>query len=169
MILEEETFEAFGYWPSALTHGSNKPIKAACDDCGKVRKTSKDQYRDLTPSCVQKGNTNALGYTFTEEQSATLSAAMKGKNYKGGKKAADARTHAKRRRQLGYTLLMPLADGEVGHHVTNKYVIGVPVKVHRSFSGHSRKKHRALVLQWLKVNDKGKYKIAIKFIKLRVD
>lgn len=65
---------------------------------------------------------------------------------------------AKRRRQLDYTLIMSLKNGEQGHHVTNEYVIGVPAKVHQSFSGSTRRKHRTLVLQWLKVNDKKKYK-----------
>jgi hypothetical protein len=67
---------------------------------------------------------------------------------------------AKRKRQLGYTLLMPLAEGEVGHHVTNEFVIGVPADAHNNIGGR-REKHRALVLQWLKANDKKKYKMVL--------
>lgn len=55
MILEEETFEAFGYRPSALSHGSAKPVLAACDLCGNVRKMPKCRYRALCMSCVQRG------------------------------------------------------------------------------------------------------------------
>jgi hypothetical protein len=76
--------------------------------------------------------------------------------FKGGKKLRNARKNAKRRRELGYTLLMPLAEGDEGHHVTNEYVIGIPAEVHSSIGG-SRKKHRTRVLQWLKDNDKKKY------------
>lgn len=72
-----------------------------------------------------------------------------------------AKTKAKRKRDLGYMLLMPIKECEVGHHVTNEYVIGIPEEVHRLLSGHKRRKHRTLVLQWLKVNDKKKYKIVL--------
>jgi len=37
MILEEETFETFGHYPSELPLGSRKHIYTACDNCGKVR------------------------------------------------------------------------------------------------------------------------------------
>jgi hypothetical protein len=84
-------------------------------------------------------------------------------NYKGGKKIVLNRAAAKRKRDLGYTLLMPLKDGEAGHHVTNEYVIGVPAGVHNGIGG-SRRKHRTRVLQWLKANDKKKYKIVLCFL-----
>jgi hypothetical protein len=58
---------------------------------------------------------------------------------------------------------MPLAEGEVGHHVTNEYVIGIPADVHNSIGGR-RKKHRMLVLQWLKANDKKKYKLVLSML-----
>jgi hypothetical protein len=108
-----------------------------------------------------KGKHYARGCTFshTKEFKRKLSVRMKGANhwnFKGGLKLANAR-HTSRRRELGYTLLMPLTDGEVGHHITDKYVIGIPKEIHQSFGGRSRKKHRTLVLQWLKANDKKKY------------
>jgi hypothetical protein len=186
MILEEETFEAFGYYPKDLKSQSNKHILAACDDCGKVRLTTKNGYRSLCPSCAMKGNmrnsgntatdktkaklsaalkgnTNCLGNTATDKTKALMSIAQKGnKNaFRGGKKVVNARKRAKRKRDLGYTLLMPFKKGEDGHHVTNEYVIGVPTEVHRSFNYNSRKKHRTRVLQWLKDNDKKKYKIVL--------
>jgi hypothetical protein len=84
----------------------------------------------------------------------------KNPNYKGGILLAWKRAHAKRKHQLGYKLLMPLAEGEVGHHVTDEYVIGVPADIHNSIGGR-RKKHRTKVLQWLKANDKRKYKMVL--------
>lgn len=200
MILEQETFEAFGYYPSDLTHGSDKYIIATCELCGKFRIIDNNMYRTFCNSCSQrlgrkqkgnihalghkhteetkalisaasKGNTNLLGYTYSDKQRKAMSAAKKGTylgednwNYKDGKKASWARNHAKRKQQLGYTLLMPLKDGEVGHHVTDEFVIGIPADVHNSIGG-KRRKHRTKVLQWLKVNDKKKYEIVLNILK----
>ena len=58
MILEQETFDAFGYYPSALKPQSDKCILAVCDDCGKARVTSKHHYHILCNSCSQKGRTS---------------------------------------------------------------------------------------------------------------
>lgn len=77
---------------------------------------------------------------------------------KGGKKVAQARSAAKRKQLLSYTLLLPLREGEVGHHVTNEYVIGIPKDVHEKRCGGGREKHRTKVLLWLKDNDIKKYK-----------
>ena len=55
MILEQETFREFGYYPDELKPQSNKKILAACDDCGKVRAIKKSCYRSLCASCVKKG------------------------------------------------------------------------------------------------------------------
>jgi hypothetical protein len=65
------------------------------------------------------------------------------------------------RRNLGNNELLTLKEGEDAHHITNADVIGVPNQIHQQLSGHSRKRHRTLVLQWLKINDKRKYKIAL--------
>lgn len=51
MILEEETFKKFGYYPKILKHQSNKKILAVCNKCGKIRVTSKNIYHDLCVSC----------------------------------------------------------------------------------------------------------------------
>lgn len=48
MILEEETFKKFGYYPSDLLPKSGKPILAKCDKCGRVRVLRKDAY---SPRC----------------------------------------------------------------------------------------------------------------------
>lgn len=61
MILEEETFSEFGYYPGNLTNGSHKAILAKCDECGKIRKTSKNAYRELCRSCGH------LGFMHSEE------------------------------------------------------------------------------------------------------
>lgn len=49
MILEKLTFKRFGYYPSELPPKSGKKILAACDDCGKVRITTKQHY---APRCL---------------------------------------------------------------------------------------------------------------------
>lgn len=54
-ILENETFNKFGYYPSKLKTRSSKRILAKCIECGKVREISKSYYRDLCGSCMQKG------------------------------------------------------------------------------------------------------------------
>lgn len=55
MILEEETYRKFGYYPRELLPHSGKKILATCDDCGKVRILFKYAYRALCPSCSCKG------------------------------------------------------------------------------------------------------------------
>jgi len=55
MILEEETYKKFGYYPSELTPGADKRIMVACDDCGKIREIRKRSYRALCRFCVMKG------------------------------------------------------------------------------------------------------------------
>jgi hypothetical protein len=183
MILEEETFEAFGYYPSKLTYGSNKRMLVACDDCGEIRETSKHAYHALCKSCALKGkipwnlgiratkeskalmsvaHTGKKRKAFTEEAKANMGTAQKGKfgenarAWNGGRKVSRARSRAKRR-ELGHTLIYPVEEGEHGHHFTDEYVGGIPEDVHNSIGGR-RKKHRTRVLQWLKANDKRKYK-----------
>lgn len=55
MILEDATFEKFGYFPSGLKPQSGKRILMACDKCGKVRIAKKSHYHALCKSCAQKG------------------------------------------------------------------------------------------------------------------
>ena len=57
MILEDATFDAYGYYPSDLSHGSGKRILATCDECGKIRAIRKRDYRALCMSCSRKGGT----------------------------------------------------------------------------------------------------------------
>ena len=51
MILEQETFETFGYHPSDLKSKSSKKILAACNDCGKLRISRKCDYVPLCRNC----------------------------------------------------------------------------------------------------------------------
>jgi hypothetical protein len=53
MILEEATFEAFGYEVWELTHRSNKPLLAACELCGEFRITTKNAYHSFCKSCAK--------------------------------------------------------------------------------------------------------------------
>lgn len=55
VILEEETFKEFKYYPRDLKTKSNKQIFAKCDKCGKIRITSKNGYCELCFLCAQKG------------------------------------------------------------------------------------------------------------------
>ena len=269
MILEEATYEAFGYYTSNTKPNSQKPIIAACELCGAFRIITKNGYSTFCHSCahrnrslrikcicktcekeffvspyrVKNGGGKYCCKKCSEEGSIKLRvkricqicgkkfevrsaliekgwgrycshkcfcetrknkivricqicgkkfevvpskvANGKGKycckkctneglngvsnpsygkyrgkkspRWKGGWRITHARASAKRKRELGYSLLAPLKKDEAGHHVTNEHVIGVPKVVHVSFTGHSTKKHRTLVLQWLKANDKKKY------------
>jgi hypothetical protein len=52
MILEEATFEAFGYYPIHLSGKSHMPILASCEFCGKFGITTKGDYRTFCRSCM---------------------------------------------------------------------------------------------------------------------
>jgi len=184
MILEEETFEAFGYYVGDLKPRSHKLIIAACELCGEFKETSKSNYRTFCKSCLQKGkhlseetkrkmSEGNNGKHPSEEARRHMSESKKGakcynygkrgvksSNYKGGFKLAKKRK-ASRRRKLGSTFLLMLQPGEVGHHISNECIIGIPEDVHQQFSGYKREKHRALVLEWLKENDPKKYRVCI--------
>lgn len=54
MILEEETFKKFGYYPKDLKSKSNKRILIKCDKCGIIRESNRENYRDLCLSCAKK-------------------------------------------------------------------------------------------------------------------
>jgi hypothetical protein len=83
MILEEETFEVFGYYPSDLKHKSAKYIIRVCELCGEFKVLPRFGYRTLCISCVKKGKTRI----FTEEHKASLSAAGKGRTLTEAHKA----------------------------------------------------------------------------------
>ena len=54
MILEKETYEKFGYYPSDLKPQSCKRLFATCDKCGKIRNIRRNSYRSLCISCAEK-------------------------------------------------------------------------------------------------------------------
>lgn len=210
MILEDATYDAFGYYSRDLKLQSAKLIIVACELCGEFRITSKNQYHTFCSSCSHRlgeaiksdknpnygihrigdkspnwkgGHVKCIclecGKKFELEKNrikhgegkycshscaGKVHKGSKNPNYNGGKKAASARKNAKRKRQLGYVLIYPVEEGEHGHHFTNEYVGGIPADVHNSIGG-SRKKHRTLVLEWLKANDTIKYEIVLCILK----
>ena len=52
MMLDEETFEDFGYYPAQLSPTSSKLINVACDNCGEIRTVRKSLYRSLCFGCA---------------------------------------------------------------------------------------------------------------------
>ena len=54
-ILEKETFEKYGYYPSQLKGQSSKKVLVKCEDCGKIREISNFNYHELCLSCSLKG------------------------------------------------------------------------------------------------------------------
>ena len=82
MILEEETFKEFGYYPSDLKPKSSKKILAACDGCGKIREICKYSCPDFCISCAQKGERNhAYGKHLSKETREKISKANKGRKH----------------------------------------------------------------------------------------
>lgn len=79
-------------------------------------------------------------------------AKIKYRHTSGGKRSK-RRHAAKRRRQLGYKELFEIPEGFVSHHIDNVVTVPVPKDIHEKLSGHSRKKHRKLVLEWIYEND----------------
>jgi G:T-mismatch repair DNA endonuclease (very short patch repair protein) len=58
VILEEETYRKFGYYPQDLKSHSHKSILVACDDCGGIREIRKDKYSSFCRKCTAKGKKN---------------------------------------------------------------------------------------------------------------
>jgi len=54
MILEEETYEKLGYYPSVLKSKSSKKILVKCDNCGGIRVIRKADYHAFCRTCAQK-------------------------------------------------------------------------------------------------------------------
>ena len=96
MILEEETFEKFGYYPHDLKQQSHKRILVRCDKCGKVRENYMDKYRTLCISCAQTGKTPSKATRIK------LSIAGKGKKHseEHHRKIAIANTGKKRSEEV---------------------------------------------------------------------
>lgn len=163
-----------------------------CLSCSHKGNTSGRGNRGRTHTEETKAKISAAkkGKIVTEDHKANIRESKRGKknfmfgrfgdmhhNYKGGRKEAftryrktekgrtnNAKVLAKRRQGLEYTVLMPLATGEVGHHITNKFVLGIPAEVHQLFGGYSRENHRKLILEWLKTHDITKYEMTIKVL-----
>jgi G:T-mismatch repair DNA endonuclease (very short patch repair protein) len=58
VILEEETYIEYGYFPCTLKSKSNKKILVVCDNCGSLREIEKSHYHPLCKSCTMKGRRN---------------------------------------------------------------------------------------------------------------
>jgi len=159
---------------SSCSHTLGEVHKGKClteDHKEKIRESHKGTKnpnfgKQYTNKEKQKLSESHKGSHHSKDTKLKIGKAHKGEkayNYKGGKRLAQKRTDAKRRK-LGSTFLLPLNPGEVGHHVTDEYVIGIPSEVHRRFGGYERERHRALVLQWLKVNDYRKYNLVLEVL-----
>jgi hypothetical protein len=75
MILERETYNAFGYCPKDLPEGSNKTVLVSCESCGKIRKNRFAYQHRLCRSCSKTGIRNQ-NYGKTGEANS---------NWRGGK------------------------------------------------------------------------------------
>lgn len=100
MILEDATYDVFGYELWEISHGSEKPILAACELCGKFRLTTKGNYHILCASCIKKGNKSALGSKHTKEWKRKNSERMKGNKYCHGNEGKTVTEEAKRNMRL---------------------------------------------------------------------
>ena len=108
-MLETETYDKFGYYPSQLSLGSNRRILVKCTKCDSIREISRKNHRSMCHSCVRigkkaseetklllskmrKGRVSPMkGKHLTEEHKQKQSLALKGKycgekspNWKGG-------------------------------------------------------------------------------------
>lgn len=99
MILEEETFKKFGYYPNDLKQKSNKRVLAICDGCGKIRMLRKEDYRDLCMSCAHE----AL-YTNPEERKKQREAHLGEKNHMFGKHRSEKVKQKLREKRVGTKL-----------------------------------------------------------------
>ena len=72
MIDEQRNLEIYGYESGDLSPDSHKPIVVRCDECGRVRISTRKAYRDLCLSCAGKKR-----YTNLEERKKTSEANKK--------------------------------------------------------------------------------------------
>ena len=83
MILEEETFKEFGYYPKELKSESNKRILTKCNECGEIREIRRQAYHDLCKSCAH------IGKHHSEKTKLKMSKAQKGdKSYMYGRQCS---------------------------------------------------------------------------------
>ena len=79
VILEEETYKKWGYYPKDLKPGSHKPILVACDKCGKIRQNPKRHYFPFCKSCAPKSKQRPYKHPkHTEETKRKISRAHEG-------------------------------------------------------------------------------------------
>jgi hypothetical protein len=98
MILEEETYKKFGYYPRDSSHGSHKRVLAACDDCGKIREINKGDYRNFCNKCKNKGEKcHNYGKHLSEETRRKLSDAQRGEKHHNYGKHLSEETRRKMR------------------------------------------------------------------------
>lgn len=71
MILEEETFKRYGYYPNNLSYGSGKRILAKCDICDEIRELPFRDYRKNCLGCALK----------TKEHGENISKSLKGRKF----------------------------------------------------------------------------------------
>ena len=103
----------------------------------------------LSPETCAKISAALTGRPVSPETRARMSAAQ----WRGGKKVASSKHHAKRR-VLGFVPLNEPFAGSEGHHVDNELVIYLPKTLHRSichnqFTGHNMAKVNAIAYNFL--------------------
>lgn len=160
MILEEETFNEFGYRSKNLKPKSNKLILVACDKCGKRRTTKKSDYRNFCPSCSRKGNpfsehhkraiTESLkGHYVSEETKEKISKGNKGhthtdetkqkmsKSHEGKKLSDETKQKLKKAKEnISEEIRLKLRNGKIGEK-NHRYIDGRKDKEFKELYGVS--------------------------------
>lgn len=90
MIDESRTLEIYGYTSDDLTYGSNKPVVAVCENCGKYRQQPFRRCFDLCHSCSHVSHSDETcakmskthtGMHHSEETKTKISKSHKGKKF----------------------------------------------------------------------------------------
>jgi len=80
MILEQLTYNSFGYYPKDLKPYSRKKVIACCEDCGKVKVVKIYRANSKCKSCANKGINNPnYGKKASNETRKKMSKAHKGR------------------------------------------------------------------------------------------
>jgi hypothetical protein len=58
MLLDKETFEAFGYKATSLSKGSNKPVVVRCPLCQETRTQKRNNMNNSSGQCIRCSRTN---------------------------------------------------------------------------------------------------------------
>lgn len=146
MILRNATIKYKGYDPRDLLPQSNKRMCCSCDECGRVRYSSKNAYRSLCKPCSMKGEGNPMfRHKYTNETKNKMSK-PKSKEHKANlsKNHADFRGENnpcwrggiahKRDHVLSENKCVKLNNkfkGSEMHHITKSIVIYIPKELHR--------------------------------------